>query len=263
MALARPARTRQFFLVAIAFGCLAASFVGNDFSVQNVATNSNSELPLHYRIAATWGSHEGSLLLWVLMLTGWTFAVTCFSRNLPQALLARVLCGDGAGERGLPAVPAVHLESVRSAVPAGARGPRPESAAAGSGHGDPSADALHGLRRLLRRVRVRDRGAARRPARRDLGALVAAVDDGRVGVPHRRHRARQRLGLLRAGLGRLVVLGSGRERLVHALAGRAPRSSIRSRSPRSAARSRAGPCCSRSSRSRCRCSEPSSCAPAC
>jgi len=91
MGLARPAARAQFILVAVAFVCLAASFVGNDFSVQNVAANSNSELPLHYRIAATWGSHEGSLLLWVLMLTGWTFAVTFFSRNLPQALLARVI----------------------------------------------------------------------------------------------------------------------------------------------------------------------------
>jgi cytochrome c-type biogenesis protein CcmF len=91
MAVARPAARAQFFLVAFAFFCLAASFVGNDFSVQNVASNSNSELPLHYRIAATWGSHEGSLLLWALMLTGWTFAVTLFSRNLPQALLARVV----------------------------------------------------------------------------------------------------------------------------------------------------------------------------
>src|SRR5215468_4663375 len=91
MALAKPAARAQFLLVALAFACLAASFVGNDFSVQNVATNSNSELPLHYRIAATWGSHEGSLLLWVLMLSGWTFAVTLFSRNLPQALLARVI----------------------------------------------------------------------------------------------------------------------------------------------------------------------------
>ena len=91
MALARPAARAQFLLVALAFGCLAASFVANDFSVQNVASNSNSELPLHYRIAATWGSHEGSLLLWTLMLGGWTFAVTLFSRNLPPALLARVI----------------------------------------------------------------------------------------------------------------------------------------------------------------------------
>jgi cytochrome c-type biogenesis protein CcmF len=91
MAVARPAARVQFLLVALAFGCLAAAFVGNDFSVLNVATNSNSELPLRYRIAATWGSHEGSLLLWTLMLGGWTTAVTVFSRNLPQALLARVI----------------------------------------------------------------------------------------------------------------------------------------------------------------------------
>jgi cytochrome c-type biogenesis protein CcmF len=91
MALARPTARAQFLLVALAFICLAASFVGNDFSVQNVAANSNSELPLRYRIAATWGSHEGSLLLWTLMLAGWTFAVSIFSRNLPQALLARVI----------------------------------------------------------------------------------------------------------------------------------------------------------------------------
>ncbi|MGH8712452.1 MAG: heme lyase CcmF/NrfE family subunit, partial [Casimicrobiaceae bacterium] len=64
MALARPAARAQFVLVATAFACLAWSFAVNDFSVQNVAANSNSQLPLHYRIAATWGSHEGSLLLW-------------------------------------------------------------------------------------------------------------------------------------------------------------------------------------------------------
>jgi cytochrome c-type biogenesis protein CcmF len=91
MALARPAARAQFFLVVVAFACLAAAFVGNDFSVQNVAANSNSELPLHYRVAATWGSHEGSLLLWTLMLTGWTFAVTLFSRHLPPVFLARVI----------------------------------------------------------------------------------------------------------------------------------------------------------------------------
>jgi cytochrome c-type biogenesis protein CcmF len=95
MALAKPAARAQFLLVVTAFACLAASFVGNDFSVQNVATNSNSELPLHYRFAATWGSHEGSLLLWTLMLSGWTFAVTLFSRHLPPVLLARVIAVMG------------------------------------------------------------------------------------------------------------------------------------------------------------------------
>jgi len=95
MAIARPAARAQFVLVAFAFGCLAWSFATNDFSVENVAQHSNSQLPLHYRIAATWGSHEGSLLLWVLMLTGWATLVTFRSGNLPAVLLARVLAVMG------------------------------------------------------------------------------------------------------------------------------------------------------------------------
>src|SRR5262245_15504679 len=91
MSLAVPAARVQFVLVAIAFGCLAWSFVMSDFSVENVAQHSNSLLPAHYRFAATWGSHEGSLLLWSLMLAGWGAAVTMFSKHLPQTLRARVL----------------------------------------------------------------------------------------------------------------------------------------------------------------------------
>src|SRR5215813_1495437 len=91
MAVAVPAGQAQFIFVAIAFGCLAYSFISNDFSVLNVATNSNSHLPPHYRLAATWGSHEGSLLLWTLMMGFWTVAVTLFSRHLPEDMLARVL----------------------------------------------------------------------------------------------------------------------------------------------------------------------------
>ncbi len=91
MAVAVPAGQAQFIFVAIAFCCLGYSFITSDFSVLNVATNSNSQLPLHYRLAATWGSHEGSLLLWALMLGLWTVAVTLFSRHLPEDMLARVL----------------------------------------------------------------------------------------------------------------------------------------------------------------------------
>src|ERR687898_820632 len=91
IALAAPAGQAQFIFVAIAFCCLAYSFITNDFSVLNVFTNSNSQLPLHYRLAATWGSHEGSLLLWALMLSLWTAAVTLFSRHLPEEMVARVL----------------------------------------------------------------------------------------------------------------------------------------------------------------------------
>src|SRR5688572_3991174 len=91
MALAAPAGQAQFIFVVIAFGCLAYSFITNDFSVLNVASNSNSQLPLHYRLAASWGSHEGSLLLWTLMLSLWTVAVSLFSRHLPEEMTARVL----------------------------------------------------------------------------------------------------------------------------------------------------------------------------
>src|SRR5437899_738563 len=91
VALARPAAQAQFIFVATAFCCLGYSFISNDFSVLNVVTNSNSQLPLHYRLAATWGSHEGSLLLWTLMLTFWMVAVTLFSKRLPDEMVARVL----------------------------------------------------------------------------------------------------------------------------------------------------------------------------
>ena len=77
--------------VAIAFGCLTYAFVANDFSVVYVAQHSNSLLPVPYRVAAVWGGHEGSLLLWVLLLTLWTTAVTVFSAHLPRDLAARVL----------------------------------------------------------------------------------------------------------------------------------------------------------------------------
>jgi cytochrome c-type biogenesis protein CcmF len=91
MAVARPAAQGQFVFSLLAFGCLAYSFMTNDFSVENVASNSFSQLPEIYRLTATWGSHEGSLLLWVLILGFWTTAVSVFSRHLPDDMVARVL----------------------------------------------------------------------------------------------------------------------------------------------------------------------------
>ena len=91
IALARPVVQGQFVFVLIAFFCLAYSFVNSDFTVINVAQNSNSKLPVEYRFAATWGSHEGSLLLWTLMLATWSVAVSVFSRHLPNEMVARVL----------------------------------------------------------------------------------------------------------------------------------------------------------------------------
>src|ERR1700682_3193867 len=100
IALARPVAQAQFVFVAIAFCCLAYSFISNDFSVLNVATNSNSQLPLQYRLAATWGSHEGSLLLWTFMLSIWMVAVTLFSKHLPDEMIARVLAVMATGSVG-------------------------------------------------------------------------------------------------------------------------------------------------------------------
>ena len=97
--LARPAAFLQFALVAVAFACLAASFLNNDFSVKYVAEHSNRLLPKPYQFAAIWGGHEGSLLLWVLILAGWTAAVALFSQSLPLNIVARVL-----GVLGLVAV---------------------------------------------------------------------------------------------------------------------------------------------------------------
>ncbi|SAL83200.1 cytochrome C biogenesis protein [Caballeronia choica] len=91
MRMAPPVARAQFVLVAIAFGCLAASFMDNDFSVLYVADNSNSMLPPIYRFTAVWGGHEGSILLWTLLLTFWMAAVSIFSRRLPLAMVARVL----------------------------------------------------------------------------------------------------------------------------------------------------------------------------
>jgi cytochrome c-type biogenesis protein CcmF len=91
MAAARPVAAGQFGFVLLSFLCLAHAFVQNDFSVAYVAQNSNTQLPVWYRISAVWGGHEGSLLLWALILSGWTLAVATFSRALPLDLIARVL----------------------------------------------------------------------------------------------------------------------------------------------------------------------------
>ena len=100
MALARPAAYLQFTLVLLSFACLTASFVRHDFSVLYVASNSNTALPLQYRIAGVWGGHEGSLLLWVLMLNVWTIAVARFSRSLPMVFVARILAVLGLVSAG-------------------------------------------------------------------------------------------------------------------------------------------------------------------
>ncbi len=122
MAIARPAAQGQFVFVAIAFACLAYSFMVNDFSVTYVATNSNSQLPSAYRFAAVWGGHEGSILLWIFILNVWTVAVTIFSRHLPQVMVARVLSIMGLVSVGFLLFTLLTSNPFERLIPAAAEG---------------------------------------------------------------------------------------------------------------------------------------------
>jgi cytochrome c-type biogenesis protein CcmF len=122
MAVARPAAQGQFVFVALAFGCLAYAFLTHDFSVENVARNSYSQLPAIYRFTATWGSHEGSLLLWALILGVWTTAVTVFSRHLPEDMAARVIGVMGLISSGFLAFLLTTSNPFLRLVPAAAEG---------------------------------------------------------------------------------------------------------------------------------------------
>ena len=90
-AVVRPAAAGQFVLISVSIAALLHAFINFDFSVVYVASNSNSALPTFYRVAALWGAHEGSLLLWVWILAGWTLAVTLARRHLPVTFASRVL----------------------------------------------------------------------------------------------------------------------------------------------------------------------------
>ena len=92
---ARPLSWGMFLLLFVSFVVLLWAFYTNDFTLNYVATNSNSQLPWYYRLTAVWGAHEGSLLLWVLIQAGWTVAVASFSRGMPQESVARVLAVMG------------------------------------------------------------------------------------------------------------------------------------------------------------------------
>ncbi|EKO3963214.1 heme lyase CcmF/NrfE family subunit [Vibrio fluvialis] len=92
---ARPLSIGMFMMLALSFGILLWAFYTNDFTLQYVASNSNSQLPWYYRLTAVWGAHEGSLLLWVLIQAGWTLAVATLSRGMPQESVARVLAVMG------------------------------------------------------------------------------------------------------------------------------------------------------------------------
>jgi cytochrome c-type biogenesis protein CcmF len=122
MAVARPAAQTQAMLLFLAFACLVWSFIANDFSLQYVARGSNSHLPLYYRIAAVWGAHEGSMLLWATILGLWTLAVARLSSGLGDDMRARVLGVMGLVSMGVLAFIIFTSNPFERLVPAPAEG---------------------------------------------------------------------------------------------------------------------------------------------
>ena len=122
IAVATPAAFGQAVFQALAFSALTYAFIVKDFSVLYVATNSNAELPLMYRISAVWGAHEGSLLLWSLVLSVWTLAVAVFSASLPRPFHARVIAVMGFISIGFLLFMLLTSNPFERLLPAAARG---------------------------------------------------------------------------------------------------------------------------------------------
>ena len=208
MALARPAATGQFVFMAFAFAALAQAFLTDDFSVQFVALHSNSDLPTAYKFAAVWGGHEGSLLLWTLMLSIWTAAVAWTSGGQPAEFRSRVIGVLGLVSAGIILFTLVTSNPFDRLFPAALDGNdlnpllqdpamvlHPPILYLGYvGLSVPFAFAVAAL--LTGKM---DKHWARWMRPWAIGAWIFLT----LGI------ARQLVGLLRTRLGRLVVLGSG------------------------------------------------------
>ena len=218
MAVATPAAFTVFALIALSFAALTSAYVLSDFSVQNVFENSHSQKPLLYKFTGVWGNHEGSMLLWVLILNFFSALVGFFGNNLPPALKANVLGVQAwIGTAFLLFIVATSNPFTRiNPAPIEGRDLQPDPA--GHRSRDPSANALPWLCRFLCLLFLCGGRAYRWPHRRRMGSLGAPLGFDRMAVSDRRYRHGLVLGLLRTWLGRLVVLGPRRKRIVHAVA---------------------------------------------
>ena len=218
MAVAPPAALAQLTLLTFSFLSLTHAFITSDFSVETVWANSHSAKPLIYKFSGVWGNHEGSMLLWVLILAAFGAAVALFGRNLPDILRANVLAVQAA------IAVAFLVFIVFASSPFGRIPPQAEGRGLNPILQDPAL-AFHppflyagyvGLSMAFSFAI-----AALIEGRTDAAwaRWVQALDARRLDVAYTRHRHGILVGLLRTGLGWLVVLGPRRECLLHAVAG--------------------------------------------
>ena len=180
MNVAPVAALTVFALIAVSFAVLMSAYVRSDFSVLNVWQNSHSMMPLLYKFTGVWGNHEGSMMLWVLILAFFGALVALFGGNLPETLKANALAVQAWIASAFLALHPRHLEPLRPPRPGAARRAGPQPDPAGFRPRRASADALSRLCRLLHHLLLRHRRADRRPHRRRLGALGAALGARRL-----------------------------------------------------------------------------------
>jgi cytochrome c biogenesis factor len=217
MDLGRTAALLQFGLVALAFAVFMHAHIVSDFSVRNVFENSNTAKPMLYKVSGVWGSHEGSMMLWVLMLTLFGALVAALGRALPATLRSRTLAIQGLLGFGTLAfiIGTSNPFDRLFPVPADGRDLNPLLQDPGLAFHPPFLYFGYVDHLLLCDCR-----AARRTDRRRVGPMDAALGLDRLVRADRRHRYGQLVGLLCARLGRLVVLGPGRECVLYAMAAR-------------------------------------------
>ena len=206
-ATAKPLALLQGLALAVSFGVLMYGFLAHDFSIKYVADNSNIDLPRHFRMSAVWGAHEGSLLLWSLILAFWGVAVALFSRGIPDHMSALVLSVMGMISVGFLAFMLFTSNPFVRILPF----------APGNGADlnpllqDPGLifhpPMLYMGCRTLSRLCVCYGIVNLWTVGRNLGPLVTSLDHSGLGISDTRYCARQLVGLLRTWLGRLVVLG--------------------------------------------------------
>ena len=215
---ARYAILGQFVLVTAAAGALIYALVATDFSIRYVAFNTTRNTPVYYRVTGLWGALEGSLLLWEWILIIFSALVAWSYRRRMREFMPWVLMVFSIVSAFFLAVIAFASNPFEVHFPVPADGPGAQPAPGRRQHVEPSAAPVHGVRGAHRALRLRHGGAHPRKARPRLDRRHPALDHHRVVLPHPRQPGGSLVVLPRARLGRLLGLGPGGERRLHALA---------------------------------------------